>query len=326
MTVATSALTGRPLLDSANDMGWFVDRGLEQEALSSALGSGFNTLLVGAPGSGKTTLMRGWMRQVRAEGTSTDLVYVRASTARDAAGLLWLAWCALSAEDPESLPAKDGTQQLLSRLEAQASGQCVLLDDGSPEVLYQVFGRLRDEVWALDLSWVVGVNSDQEGAVTTPPADAFFERTVHLRPFGAHDARRLLERRVGAQAAAAMPDAVDGWTPREILTAARQVADLEDSAAWRGQVASRAEQQTKASGLGRAPAMLFAEVQSLAPVSTSDDRLLDRMGWTPQRASQVMRQLAKAGLVVSEDARSTGPGRPAKLYRVAPVDQHGAGS
>jgi predicted ArsR family transcriptional regulator len=67
--------------------------------------------------------------------------------------------------------------------------------------------------------------------------------------------------------------------------------------------------------VGRAAAMLVAEVESLGPVSASDERLLSRLGWTRERAAQVFKQLEEAGLVVFSELRD-GPGRPRKVYRL----------
>ena len=72
--------------------------------------------------------------------------------------------------------------------------------------------------------------------------------------------------------------------------------------------------------LGRPAAMLYAEIESLGPVSASDQRLLARMGWTRSRAVQVFAQLEEAGLVVSQSVRGPDGGRPRKEYSVAPVE------
>ena len=60
--------------------------------------------------------------------------------------------------------------------------------------------------------------------------------------------------------------------------------------------------------------MLFTEVVDLGPVSASDKRLLDRLGWTRPRAAQVLKQLEDAGLLVVTEEAPDGPGRPRKLY------------
>ena len=59
--------------------------------------------------------------------------------------------------------------------------------------------------------------------------------------------------------------------------------------------------------------MLLNELMDLGPVSASDERLLERLGWTRARAAQVLKQLEEAGLVVVTDEAADGPGRPRRL-------------
>ncbi len=64
--------------------------------------------------------------------------------------------------------------------------------------------------------------------------------------------------------------------------------------------------------------MLAGEIDALGWVSASDQRLLDRMGWTRPRVVQVMAELESGGLVEMRE-ESAGRGRPRKLYRLTPA-------
>jgi hypothetical protein len=64
--------------------------------------------------------------------------------------------------------------------------------------------------------------------------------------------------------------------------------------------------------------MLAGEIDALGWVSASDERLLDRMGWTRPRVVQVIAELESRGLVNMRE-ENTGRGRPRKLYRLTPA-------
>ena len=78
---------------------------------------------------------------------------------------------------------------------------------------------------------------------------------------------------------------------------------------------ARAEELQEVSRPAR---MLAAEIDALGWVSASDQRLLDRMGWTRPRVVQVIAELESRGLVEMREER-TGRGRPRKLYRLTPA-------
>lgn len=102
-------------------------------------------------------------------------------------------------------------------------------------------------------------------------------------------------------------------TPRELLHITR--AALE-SATYAGSATQAiAELDARASALGRPAAMAYAELRSLGPVSASDPRLLDRLGWTRERAVQVLNRMEDEGVLESFTERSQ-RGRPRKLYRI----------
>jgi predicted ArsR family transcriptional regulator len=73
------------------------------------------------------------------------------------------------------------------------------------------------------------------------------------------------------------------------------------------------QRRAEAQRLGRPAEMVVAELEASGPLSASDERLLRRLGWTRERAVQVLKQLEGAGLVTT--SLQKGPsGRPRKLY------------
>lgn len=337
-----SPLHGRPLLDTRLDMALYVDRPAAQGALARAATQGLNVLVEGPRGSGRTTLLRAMLFAARAGDTGERPVYVRAATAGTPAELLQLVADALVAggardrADVDGLAEVDGRAEVdglatldgladldgLDAVAALGSPATGLLSDGRRHTVYlddvdsrvgnQLFGVLRDEVWALPIRWVVAATDDDAAVLLRPPADAFFEARVALAPLTREEAQELLARRLGH--AVTLPDTPQRWTPREAVDLARLAP-----ADWDEEVAARARRDEQVALLGRPATMLVAALEELGPVSPSDDRLLDRMGWTSSRASQVLRQLLAVGVVAYREVRGDRPGRPARLYELSPL-------
>ena len=180
-------------------------------------------------------------------------------------------------------------------------------------------------MWQLPITWVVtGSGSDRHHYVE-PPADSFFDTIIEVDDLDEAEGADLLRRR----ALAAGPDDAAGLllldvadelarhvkprTPRNLLAAAREIV-LSEEGPEQG-ITNLYELERRAAELSRSAALLLTEVMDLGPVSASDRRLLERLGWTRARAAQVFKQLADAGLVVATDAASGAPGRPRRLFR-----------
>ncbi len=328
-----SPLHGRPLLDTRLDMTLYVDRPAAQDALARAAAQGLNVLVEGPRGSGRTTLLRAMLFAARAGDTGERPVYVRAATAGTPAELLQLVADALVAGDARNRADLDGLDGLagldaldeldgldaVAALGSRATGllsggrrHTVYLDDVDSRVGNQLFGVLRDEVWALPIRWVVAATDDDAAVLLRPPADAFFEARVALAPLTRDEAADLVARRLGH--AVTLPDTPERWTPREAMDLARLAP-----ADWDEEVAARARRDEQVALLGRPATMLVTALEELGPVSPSDERLLDRMGWTSSRASQVLRQLLAVGVVAYREVRGDRPGRPARLYELTPL-------
>ena len=68
----------------------------------------------------------------------------------------------------------------------------VLVDGADDEQVRVLFGRYRDSMWDLPLTWVV----TGRRSAPPPPADAFFDRVVHLTPWPRERIRELIGSRV----------------------------------------------------------------------------------------------------------------------------------
>jgi AAA domain len=206
-------LSGRPLLDTKPDQAFYVPRIEPQEAVWSAIRRDLNTLVIGERGAGKTTFLRYLAYSLRAEGVPA--AFVEGGVAGDAAGFFGLVLYRLGAApsrlqgavstfhamaQPAGPPLVELTQELRSAL-SDRPRTVVLVDEmPSVKVAHTIFGRLRDEVWQLPLTWVVAVADNDSTAYLTPPADAFFDVVTELRPLTYGEQVDFLHWRLGAEA------------------------------------------------------------------------------------------------------------------------------
>jgi hypothetical protein len=324
-------LTGRPLLDTRSDVDLFVDRTQELRQLRGAVDSNLNALVLGDRGAGKTSLLRRLAYDLR-QGKVPHL-YVDGATPEDASSLLELIRYKLAGPRVSSTPEvlepmllrvkRDETQWILRLIEEiqkalSASGQMVILLDGAPSGrdAHTLFGRARDELWQLPASWVVAADADDRAEYLEPPADAFFESMVDLKPLTDEHARTLIRARVGPSELSdrrleeVIPLAKGN--PRRLITAARDGMDRSPAS----QKAKRQALEVELAKLGRPAAMLASELEALGGASASDERLLKRLGWTRGRAVQVLKQLEEKGIVTASMRSVDGGGRPRKVYEL----------
>jgi energy-coupling factor transporter ATP-binding protein EcfA2 len=329
---ASKPLSGRPLYANAADERLYVPRSDVEARIERSIERDLNTLLLGERGAGKTTLLQHLLFRARQDSSRPRTVYVDASIARSALDVIDLLRDALgmpphigenvtaglrAIAKPGAAGARDATL-LLQRLAPlrDVSDAVVLLDGlASGGIAHTLFGRLRDELWALPLTWIVGADPGQRSQFLTPPADAFFETVVVLPPLDPREQIDVLKRRLPREWRSVEGLAgEDHGNPRQLLSAAR--AALVNHRPIEEVLEAHAERRTRAASLGRSASTLYAELESLGrPVAASDEELLGRLGVTRERASQVLKQLENHGLLESftEPAER---GRPRKLFRI----------
>jgi hypothetical protein len=315
-------LSNRPLFDNPADAAQFVHT-REASRFIDAVKRGRNSLLEGAPGSGKTTVLR--MLQLQLREAKRPVAYVGVEQAdsvhhaalaiyRVAYGQRWLDELdddlverALRGDDP-FVP-----NQIIRALGVVPSDAVFLIDGIGGVVGHALFGRLRDELWQLRRVWGVAVDADQAATLLQPPADPFFEVRIRLGDLSFDEQRELLELRHAPLDSSTFFDA--NVTPRRLIEAARRAA--ESGAAPQDLVrGSEARRQLAEKLAGRPAAMLVAEMENLGAVSASDERLLTRLGWTRPRAAQLLKQLEGHGVVESRRESRGGPGQPRKVYEL----------
>jgi energy-coupling factor transporter ATP-binding protein EcfA2 len=329
-------LSGRPLLDTKPDQALFAGRDAELNRLLTSVDRGLNVLLLGERGSGKTTLLRRLAYELRQKSPDAAPAFVEGALAEDVRIFIDLIRyrlglsptvvgptpfeASLRAWSARKVPLEDTlalSKQVASLREAAPDGdrRCVLVDElPSPTIAQTLFGRLRDELWQLPLTWVVAVPESAATALLSPPADAFFDVVVRLEPLSPDAQRAILKARAGPQGKQ-IARQIDEGNPRRLLALAREA--LEEGVDPSDLLRALARRDAEVSKLGRSASMLMSELESLGGASASDERLLKRLGWTRSRAVQVLRELEEAGFVTSSTAKGE-PGRPRKIYR--PVD------
>jgi hypothetical protein len=324
-------LQGRPLLATAADSQLFVDREEELAQLERSVDRGFNVAVHGERGVGKSTLLH--QLEYRKRG-SRSVAYVDATGVDDVAELVDRIRATVNGPTAAFREAiQDSTNPpplgsvlthpgvasslLTSRVRelGDAKPALILVDaSAAPDATYALFGRLRDELWQLDHRWVVAVDAQDWPHLRRPPADAFFDITLELRPLDEADLAELLARRESGLKKLARAQIVkqSQGNPRRALELAR-LAIVEDRPVDEI-LNARGMRELAAAQLGRPHSMLLADLENAGePLSPSDEGLLDRFGWTRERAGQVFRELEEARIVASTQERQP-RGRPRKLY------------
>lgn len=331
-------LSGRPLMDNPVDAAYFVDRDEPLSRIDRALSRGLNVLVSGEPGMGKTSLLRHVMYRARTEGSEPvgdfPMRFVRAEGISDGSELLSrIAGTTGQSEAAclESLAAERATivDETLARWKSEGSdatgailNPAIIVDDVTATAGHALFGRLRDELWETGWQWIVSVRSNDRGAVLTPPADAFFETVIDLEPMTVDAANELFTGRTDVHFGALPAEVtrVVGGNPRRMIATLRDLMDMPTSDI-RQRLDLMRWRDNQIHMLGRSESMLAFELEARGSASASDKDLLNRLGWTRARAVQVATKLEEAGLVVGEDAASTGQGRPRKLYRLVSPEE-----
>jgi energy-coupling factor transporter ATP-binding protein EcfA2 len=310
----------RPLDPGRLDADLYTPRPLLESSLLRRLREGRNVLLAGAAGSGKTTLMRQLRSELEAAETRT--AWVNAALADTAEDFLEAARAELGRDQPPSpSPIEAPAQARLLSLSRALAGYppTVIFVDGLIDagLGFELFGRLRDELWAAGHTWLVAASPRDSAVLRKPPAEAFWSAVVEIPTLSYAEVMAFLER--GLDSAERERIAED--TPRAGLHPRLLIREVDDALAAepgerRAQIGAMIE---RASAVGRSEGMAMAELFALArPVSAHDPEVLERLGWSRAYAQRIFSHLEREGLVRSISVASEGAGRPRKLYEPEP--------
>lgn len=343
--MSTPDLSGRPLGDTRRDRELFVERAEPLEAIRTTLLHRGNVLVLGFRGGGKSSLLRQLKHSLEV-GDNQAAVLIEGRIATSTEEFLAMlrdrlhAWSRIRLKDAAAavaagvtsfanepqlalLPPQTETQTLLKELAGLRASlpeqETIVLVDEMPsaDAARTLFGRLRDELWGLPLTWCVAADVRDRGTYTEPPADAFWRRIIELPLLAPSEATELLRRRLSPQELS--DDALElivaeaAGHPRRLLALAHEVAI--EGRTSRQVVESHQERERTLAELSEPARRLLAELEANGAASPSDEGLLQRLGWSRGRASQVFRELSDHGLVRPTTGSSSGT-RPRRVYEL----------
>lgn len=295
--------------------------------LVSALAYGFNVMVVGERGSGKSSLVN--ILAARLEEEGGRVLQVSGGRFDSAADALRDIARGLSSDESDGLQRADlmprggsdeleGAYHMLADAAGALPDRVVVIVDGLASTLvHEIFGRLRDEIWALRLQWVVTGDIEEKAILLAPPADAFFEQILTLAPLTEPEVDELLalrdpESEMGLDVRALIAERSSGNPGRALVLARQALVSLDPvSELNRGSVIEQVAQE-----LGEPAARLADDLARNGPSGPSDPGLLRRIGWSRPRAYQVFQALQQAGFAEVSSERSGRAGRPVHTYRL----------
>ena len=314
-------LSGRPLLATKRDAVMFVNREFELTSLERALKLGLNSLVFGRAGSGKTSLLNALAYRQRDKYTFIAKSGDGASTAVDL--LLHMRGLLSTPAGPFGIGGKPSASRALQSLATWVASQeeesdgnkVVLVLDGLPiEAGRELFGAMRDELWATGLRWIVAVSPQQAHTLTQPPVDAFFETQFELEPLTDANVAELIERR-GVELD---PDAVAGIAatstkqPRNVLDLVRYAVQNPSESTFSVKLGAR---DAAVSMMDSSMRALLEQLDAGGPMSASDPELSRNLGLTRSRITQMFAELERRGLVTRSSPKTSQPGRPKVVFR-----------
>jgi len=326
-------LRTRPLRATHADMSFCVARDSEMASLTAAVSHGFNVMVLGERGAGKSSLLNLLAAHLE-ERAGRPVILLAGGRFHTAADALWgvarkaltepsinahaPAGAALEAVRQDTPDPLEGAYRALADTAGVLPENTVVLIDGlTPALVHEIFGRLRDEIWTLRLQWVLTGELEDKPILLAPPADAFFDQIVTLAPFSEPEIERFFDLRdpdgdLAQDVRQLIATRSDGNPARALLLARHALAAVDPLAEiQRGSVVERIEQE-----LGAPAARLADDLARNGPSGPSDPQLRRRLGWSRPRAYQLFQILQKAGWTEMAAEHTGRAGRPANTYRL----------
>lgn len=265
--------------------------------------------------------MRRAAEELESEGR--QVAWVNGALAKTAGDLLAMTNAALGNDSSSSASegAAGAGSQLLKLTQALAEHRpAVIMVDGlvDPDMGFDLFSRLRDELWMAGHAWLVSARPKDSAALRSPPAEAFWASVVEIPPLNEREVHNLLRLGLDEDEWHQLKEIpVAGFHPRLLIREVEKGLAHEPNES-RVRFSFLLE---RANALGRSEGMALAELINLGrPASTHDPELLERLAWSRPYIQRIFSHLEGAGLVRSiPEARGERSGRPRKLYEPNPL-------
>ncbi|HMI80700.1 MAG TPA: hypothetical protein VK480_02820, partial [Solirubrobacterales bacterium] len=188
-----------------------------------------------------------------------------------------------------------------------------------PDVSFDLFGRLRDELWAAGHVWLVAARPKDSSAFRAPPAEAFWGAVVEIPPLNEHEVLEFLHKGLSNDEIAQLRKLpLAGFHPRLLIRELHSA--LEEDPQAKAKEARIGGLLRRAAELGRSEELALRELIGLGrPASAHDPDLLANLGWSRSYAQRIFSHLESNRLVRSlPEATGERAGRPRKLYEPSP--------
>ena len=314
----------RPLLPSSVDADLYVARPRLEGDLLRPLEQHRNVLLLGDAGAGKTTLMRRTADILERQDQRT--VWINAALADSPVELLTMVKEAI--DEGRSMPEPVGEEvrenlRLLSLIRTLSHREpTVIFVDGlsDSQLSFDLFGRLRDELWATGHAWLVAARPKEAAGLRLPPAEAFWATVVEIPPLNEGEVSQFLSHGLEETEFHRLKKIpIKGFHPRLLIREVEMALVAAEEGAEIGTGHFDALLQ-KAAELGRSEEAALRELIGLGhPASAHDPELLGSLGWSRPYVQRILSHLEASGLVRSlPEPAGERTGRPRKLYEPNP--------